>query len=143
MGRYEAAGFYRLRGEAAGFDLFLGIRAIDFDQQVDVTWTTPSPASTSVSAADTLLDGFLGARFGMPFAKRFWFHVRGDAGTGDTELSWTANAGVGVWFGKKRKYGVDLAYEHFEFEVEGSSDVVDVESEVQLSGPIAGFVFRF
>lgn len=143
MGRYEAAGFYRLKGQAAGFDLFLGIRAIDLDEQVGITRSTPTPAATSESLADTLLDGFLGARFGMPFAKRFWFHVRGDVGTGDTEMSFTANAGVGMWLGKSRKYGLDLAYEHFEFEVESGGDVVTVKSEFQLSGPIAGFVLRF
>ena len=143
MGRYEAAGFYRFGDEAYGFDLFLGVRMIDFDQQVDVSWTTPTPGATSASASDTLLDGYLGGRFGMPFGKRYWFNVRGDIGTGDTELSWTANAGFGIWFGTNRKYGLELAYEHFELEVQDAGDLVDVKSTCQMSGPIAGFVIRF
>lgn len=143
MGRYEAAGFYRLKGEAFGFDLFLGVRVIDFDQQVNITRTTPSPAETSASASDTLLDGYFGARFGMPFGKRFWFNVRGDVGTGDTQLSWTANAGLGIWLGKSRKYGLELAYEHFEFEVEDPGDLVNVTSKCQISGPLVGFVILF
>jgi len=143
MGKYEAVGFYRPKGGEYGFDVLLGVRAIDFDQQVEITRTTPTPATRTLDSSEMLLDGFVGARFARPFADRWWFQVRGDAGTGDTELSWSAVAGVGVWFGESRKYGLDLAYEHFAFEVEEQNGVVTVETESQFSGPIVGFIFRF
>lgn len=143
MGRYETAGFYRFPGERSAFDLFLGVRLVDFDQRVEISRTEPEPAETSASASDTLLDGFLGARFGTEFGKRYWFNIRGDIGTGDTELSWTANAGIGVWLGQHRKYGLELLYEHFEMEVEDLGDLVGVKSTCQLSGPLFGFVIQW
>lgn len=143
MGRYEAAGFFRLANEKVGFDLFVGVRAIDFDQKVDLSWTEPRPDGTSADAAATFVDGFIGARIGIPFGERFWFNARADAGAGDTKLSWTANAGFGVWFGQHRKYGLELAYEHFEFEVEEPGGLVNVTTTCQMSGPLVGFVIRF
>ena len=143
MGRYEAAGFYRPGGGEHGLDVLLGVRLVDYDQQVDIERTTPTPASRSFGISDSFVDGFVGARFGMPFAERFWFQIRGDVGAGDTESSWTANGTVGAWLGKTKKYGLSLGYEHFEMEVEQSDGVAVIESETEFSGPFGAFVFRF
>jgi hypothetical protein len=143
LGRYEGAGYYRFEVGSADIDLLLGLRLVDLDQQVDITRTPPPAGSTSASVSDPLLDGFLGGRFHMPFAKRFWFDLRGDVGFGETKSSWTANAGVGMWFGQKQKYGLELAYEHFEIEAEKAGNLGNVDSKVQLTGPLVGFVFRF
>ncbi len=144
MGKYEAAGFYRLSGDQSWLNVFLGVRVVDYEAQVDVTRSTPTPAATSLGTADTFLNGFIGARFGFPFAERWQLQVRGDVGTGDTDLSWTATAGVGVWFGKNRKFGLDLLYQHFAIEIENSSGPgLTVESDVSFSGPGLGFAIRF
>jgi hypothetical protein len=138
-GRYEGAGFYRWPLGKSAFDAVGGIRAVDFRPQVAISRTTPSAVTRTISADELLTDGFVGARFATPFGKRYGFHLRADAGTGDTDLSWTANAGFGVWFGSERKYGLDLAYEHFAFEVE----LDGVKNTLEISGPLAGFVWRF
>jgi hypothetical protein len=144
LGLYEAAGFYRVLSGDHVLDVFLGTRVVDLDQESDITFPAPIATTTTADAADTFLDALVGARYGLAFARRWDFVLRGDVSTGDTELTWNALGTFGVYFGKTDRYGLRFGWREMEIEVEDESDGgVEVTSELGLSGPIGAFTFRF
>ena len=140
MGLYEAGGFYRVSGDKAGFDVLFGARILDINQDVKIT--LPSSATTSFGTSGTLVDGFFGARYTVPFAKRWGFGVRGDVAAGGTEITWNAVAQFGVWFGKTAKYGMTAGWRYTDMEIDKSDQGVNVKTKMVLSGPSVNFVFR-
>ena len=144
MGIYELGGFWRPGGKPTGFDLLFGARLIDATPTIDVTFPGPFGQSTSVEASKSYLDGFVGVRYGVPFAGRWNFAVRGDMGAGGTQFTWNAVAGFGVRFDKAGHYNLTGGYRYMNVDFGRSTDRgVDVTSTLSLSGPFLGPVFRF
>jgi len=139
---FEAAGFYRPSGETHGLDLLLGIRVIDLKMELDITPPTPLP-STRIDGSGTFTDAFAGLRYSVPLGQRWTLAVRGDAGAGDTDLTWNVSGLFAFHFGKDNRYNALMGYRHMEIEVEETSGAITVKTEVTMSGPIAGFAFRF
>ena len=137
----EAGGFYRPSGESFGFDVLFGARISDIDMTIDIIRPDPLPPS-SVNAADTLTDGFVGVRYSTSFANNWLFSIRGDVGAGDSETSWNAVALLGYSFGRDNRYAAMFGYRHLYMELE-TTDTVTVRVETTMSGPMAGFMFRF
>jgi hypothetical protein len=140
---FELGGFYRLSGDTAGLDLLLGARAIDIDMTLDISLPPPLTATTQVSGSDTFIDAFAGLRYQTPLGERWSFIVRGDAGAGETDLAWNAQALVGYNVGKERHNVILFGYRHMEVEFKDSGSSADLEADLTMSGPIAGFAFRF
>jgi hypothetical protein len=142
-GIYEAAAIYRFLAEGQVLDGLVGVRIIDLEQQHDVALPPPPAATTTFGGSDTLVDGFVGARYQRPLGGRFSFTLRGDIGTGDTELTWNAIGTLGVRVGETGKYSLQFGWRHMETETEGEArNGADVETELTLTGPIVGFVFK-
>ena len=137
----ELGGFYRPSGEQHGFDLLFGARVMDMSVDLDIT--VPTPATERVSSSDTLTDGFLGMRYSAPLAENWFMSVRGDAGTGDSDLSWNASAIVGYTFGKNKQYDFLFGYRHFVVELKDTVEDVRIEVDLTMSGPAIGFAFNF
>jgi hypothetical protein len=135
----ELGGFYRISGDASGIDLILGIRRIDVDLGLVLTREDQSPRPLDVNAE--IDDVFLGARYRVPFGKRWDFTVRGDYGLGDSDGTVNILAGIGVQFNDT--FSMKFGYRHvdieFEDEVEGAPETV----AILLSGPYVGLLFHF
>ena len=137
----EAGGSFRPGGGAHGFDLLFGVRVIDIDMDIDIT--PPQPLMpTRVSASDTLTDGFVGMRYVGPLGEKWLYTLRGDVGAGDSDRVWNLMGILGYSFGKNGRYVALVGYRHMVAKYE-TTDVVTVETEVTMSGPMAGFAFRF
>jgi hypothetical protein len=140
---FELGGFYRLSGDTSGLDLLFGARAIDLDMTLDISLPPPLTATTQVSASGTFIDAFAGLRYQAPLGERWSFIVRGDAGAGETDLAWNAQALVGYNVGKERDNVILFGYRHMEVEFKDTGSSADLEAYLTMSGPIAGFAFRF
>ena len=142
MTMIEAGGFYRPSGESDGLDVLFGLRVIDLG--IDIEFLPPAPLDPrTVDASASLLDGFLGLRYITSIGQRWLFTLRGDAGAGDSDLSWNASALFGYRFGENGKYNVLLGYRHFSVEYEESDQGLPIEVDVSMSGPQVAFAFVF
>jgi len=145
IGLYEAAGFYRVGGKGRGLDLIFGARMFDYRSRLDATIPAPINASASRGTDRNFIDAFGGVRYRTPIGERWDFVIRGDAGAGETDLSWSAIATFGVRLGKTDRYNLKLGWRYQELDVtaEDTSQNVEVESNLTLNGPFFGFAFKF
>ena len=142
MTLFEAGGFYRASGERYGIDFLFGIRY--FDLGADLTLTPPAPLGRRVvDGSSTLTDGFVGFRYIAPVGESWLFSVRGDAGTGDSDLSLNASAQLGYRFGDDDRYNFLIGYRHLSIEYDETDMFLPVEVDMSMSGPMLGFAFRF
>jgi hypothetical protein len=139
----EAGGIYRLTGDEQGLDLLYGVRVMDVSLDIAIDFPDTSLlADRSRSSDETMLDGFLGLRYGADISDRWLWSIRGDVGAGDTDLTWQGALTFGVQFGKKRDKTLYLGYRHLAYEFEeGTNGITD--REIEFTGPVVGFGFGF
>ncbi len=140
---FEAGGTLRPFGAEKPFELFLGVRVIDLDLEVEITLPPPLVASTKARASESIVDVFGGARFLVPLSEHWFVTLRGDIGTGDTDFTWNVVGMAGYQFGKRNQFAALLGYRHMEIELEESAGGVGVEAELTMSGPFAALGFYF
>ena len=108
---------------------------------------TPPPSSplmaVRVDSSGSLTDGFVGVRYLTPLGERWSLTLRGDAGAGDTELTWNASAVLGYHFGQNDRFNILVGYRHMEIELKDTVDSTRVDTDLTMSGPEVGFGFRF
>ena len=142
LGVLEAAAFFRPSGGENGLDILLGVRSID--AELDLTITPPDPdPSERLKGSETFTDGFLGLRYGAPLGEKWFAILRGDVGSGDTELTWTASALFGRHFGENGQHNVLFGYRYMAIELEDTSENVTVATDIVMSGPILGYAHRW
>ena len=139
---FEFAGTFR-PSEEVPFELIGGVRIISLELNLDITIPPPIDASFGGDAGDDLYDLFVGARYYAPLGEHFMFAIRGDVATGDTDFSWNVQGVVGWMFGARDQFGLLVGYRHMEMELEDRVDDVKVEVTQTMTGPMAGFMFRF
>lgn len=71
-----------------------GVRLMPVSAALEVT--SGALAGSEASGSNTAVDGFVGARLSVPFARRWALDAYGDIGTGDSELVWQALTGLSV-----------------------------------------------
>jgi hypothetical protein len=140
---FEVGGFFRPSGGSHGLDLLYGVRVTDFDLDLTITLPGPQGLSGSASSSQSFTDGFAGLRYQAPLGERWSYVLRGDLGAGDSELAWNTSALLGYQVGKRRQNLILFGYRHMEVELKDSSDNLTIRTDVGMSGPIAGFAFRF
>ena len=129
IGLYELAGFYRLGGQAHGLDLLVGARMSDYRTRIE---------------GKNLIDAFGGVRYLTAIGKRWDFVVRGDVGTGGTDLTWNAVGSFGVRLGKTDRYDLRFGWRHMVMDVTAkNSQNIEIESNQTLTGPFFGFAMKF
>jgi len=135
----EFGGFYRPTGDIEGVNYLLGVRQIGTDK---VIVATPSNGPSRVFVSDSdVTDVFLGGRYIHRIGDRWDFIVRGDYSFGDSEGTLNLLASVGMRVAGP--FGLQLGYRHAVIEFEEDIDGVQNTTEISLSGPYLGFVFRF
>ena len=135
----ELGGVYRPSGEDTGIHVLGGVRSISSNTTVLVT-----PEGGLTQRVDTdagLSDVFLGARYLYRY-KRWDFAVRGDYSFGDSDGVLNLLGSVGFRFNDV--FALQGGYRHAVLEYEETSSQADpTTTEIELTGPFLGLVFRF
>lgn len=116
-----------------------GVRylAVDVDVKMGLQGPLPFPGPAAErSESRDLLDGIVGVRGLIRLNENWFLPYHFDIGTGDSDLTWQAFAGVGYRFG----WGdIKLGYRYLSYDQEDDKLLQDLA----LSGPIMGVGFRF
>ena len=139
LGIVELGGFYRPSGDDHGVDFLGGVRWVRLDTTLLLI---PDVGVTERYDRDTeFTDVFLGARYLHRFDEKWDAALRGDYSFGDTEGTLNLAASVGYRFG--RVFALQLGYRHSAYEFDDRITGADETTDIELSGPFLGAVFRF
>jgi hypothetical protein len=146
MGIYELGGIYRFGNadtDNVEFNILLGARIIVADQTLEIM--PPGPASTlitrnlDVSETDVLLGGRLLGKFN----DKWGYNLRADVSRGGSDGTFNALAAAEYSFGETGLFSLNFGYRYMSIELKKESGGVTTDTELSLSGPFVGFVFRF
>ena len=136
---WNIAGFYRLLESATmTLDLLGGVRYADIEQELEWTISSsiagrplPERGGRAEVSADSQ-DLFLGirGRIGLGDTGRLFIPFYLDAGTGDSDFTWQAAAGLGYAIGN---WNLGLTWRHLEYDLDSGAPI----GELELSGPAA------
>jgi len=142
----DAVVFLRPGGPTSGLDVFIGARLMDIDQKLDFTFNGITPIRR-VQVSRTLANGIAGIRYTAMLSPTWDLSTRLDAGAGDAKFTWNAQATVGYWFGDRKNMSVRGGWKYMEMKYEEDQPGVDggthIDSKLELSGPLVGFLFRW
>ena len=139
----EGGGFYRLSGEETGLDLLFGLRWIGMDEVIHLTPPIPIAPGQKQESSSTLTDGFLGLRYIGQIGNKWNYSIRGDVATGGTELTLNGQAFFKYQIGQSGRYGLLLGYRYMGMEIKEMVEGVDIETDLTISGPVFGFMFKW
>jgi len=131
---FHLAGGYNLYQEDSRLDLIFGARNLDMDLGLS-TVKMGNPVSQSQSGNN--LDAIIGVKGQLRFSERWYLPYYADVGTGDSDLSWQATAGIS--FQAARWVDLALVYRHLEWDFKSDKMLQDIN----FSGPAFGAIFRF
>ena len=139
-----AATYRVVAAEDAALDLFAGARLAD--EKVNLNWTLngnvgqfPLPGQAGrLSQNDHVIDPLVGLKGRLAFGTDLkWFvPYYGDIGTGDSQLTWQAMAGLGYAFNWGEIIG---AYRYLDYNFKSDSKI----DNLNLSGPMLGVAFHW
>jgi hypothetical protein len=110
-----------------------GVRYTMLD--VDTTLGLQGLQTTS-SESDDLVDGIIGVRGAINLNEHWYFPYYADIGTGSSDLTWQALAGIGYRF----SWGdAKLVYRYLKYDLDDNNLLQDLD----ISGPVLGIGFRF
>ena len=140
MSIVELGGFFRPSGTDNGVDYLFGVRNINVDKTLLVT-PILGGVTQRFDSDSKFTDVFAGARFLHRFSPNWDFALRGDLSFGDSEGTVNLLTSVGYRF--NAVFALNLGYRHLAIEFEDDVDGVDETTDIELSGPFLGFLFRF
>lgn len=142
---WTVAGYYRTYDEPeTTLDMLAGLRYTDVKQKVNWNITGsvgPIPPSDLTGTAEARLENWdiiVGMRGNHSFgANNAWFvPYYLDVGTGDSDLTWQAIAGLGYKF----RWGETVAFwRYLAYDLDSDSPIADIN----FSGPAIGVTFRW
>ena len=143
---YDVGGIYRVPNFSSGsttFDILLGARLVDVDQNLDAILPGPSamPVNLALNVSET--DVFLGGRVMGDFTAKWHYKVRADFSAGGTDGTYNLLGAVGYTFGDTGLFSLDLGYRYMSIKLKNDVSGTAVESDLTMSGPIVGFIFNF
>jgi hypothetical protein len=136
----ELGGFFRPSGDDHGVDYLFGIRNTNTEKTLLLTPGGGGPTER-FDSDETFTDAFAGLRYLHRFNDHWDLALRGDYSFGDTEGTLNLLASVGFRFNST--FALNLGYRHLAVEFEDSSSGVSETTDIEMSGPLLGFVFRF
>jgi hypothetical protein len=122
-------GYNLVETEKVRLDIVGGARYLYLDTKLGL-----GPERVDESA--TIWDGIVGVRGDVNLNDKWYVPYYFDIGTGDSDLTWEAFAGVGYKF---NKFDVVLAYRYLEWDF----DDADVITELDFNGPLLGAKWVF
>jgi len=140
----ELGGFFRQEGDADnGFDWLFGVRNIRTDQLVLVTPDTTGGVTERIENSENFTDLYAGARVVWLMGESWPLTLRADVGGGDSEGTVNFVGTVSYMFPIRYHIGATLGYRYTKLKLRDASASAVVDSELTLSGPLLGFVFKF
>ena len=136
----ELAGFFRPSATDSGVDYLFGVRNINVDKTLLLTPSGGGP-TRRFDSDPQFTDAFVGARFLHRFDDNWDLTLRGDLSFGDSEGTVNLLASVGYRFNKT--FALNLGYRHLDIEFEENISGEVETTDITLSGPMLGFLFRF
>ena len=133
-------GYAAVQEPGATLDVIGGFRYLGIETSADWTLSGPRgllPPTGSVSRDEDLWDAIVGVRGRVKLGDGNWsMPYYADVGTGSSDLTWQAMAGVAYSWG----WGdLALVYRHLAYDMEDDKLLQDVE----FSGPALGAAFHF
>lgn len=147
LGLVDVGGLVRLTSKGSGaldFDLLLGARFIDIE--FDTIITLPSPGSTPLDVGTKVSDTDLmvGGRLLGRINERWYWTARADVSFGDSEGTANGLASVGYLFGDTGLFSIDIGYRYMVLETKSRRPSgAQIVHDLEVAGPVVGFVFRF
>lgn len=135
---FQLAGGYELfENEAVSLFGTAGARYLKLDANLGLDITAPSgPRSVNTSSSDSKWDAVVGLRGRAEINENWFIPFYGDIGTGQSDRTWQAFAGIGYDFGRS---DLVLGYRHLDW----SFDDTNLIADIAFSGPLLGFNYRF
>ena len=129
---------YEIFGSKKGsFQLLAGARYLDIEVDIDLKTRPPlEPEKNNISSSGHVWDGIVGVRGFYNLTDHWFVPYRMDIGTGDSDFTWHAFAGIGYKFDS---YKLLAVYRHMDWEFEDG----EVLEDLQVSGPAIGAIFTF
>ena len=135
------AGYNVVNNERVTLDLVGGARYfwVEVDQKLDLSRKgviLQTSRQVKVSDSQNVWDGIIGVRGKINLNDNWYMHYYADVGTGESQSTWQAMAGVGCTF----KWGdVLLAYRYLDYEFDSDFLI----EEITVKGPALGARFHF
>jgi hypothetical protein len=127
-----AAGYKLVDSPKAQVDMIGGVRYLSAGFDTSVTILN----KRTFSVSENIWDGIVGIRGNYSFSDQWYMPFYADIGTGDSDLTWQAMAGVGYRFG----WGsLKFVYRHLAYKQSSDKLVQDLA----VSGPAIGVAFSF
>jgi len=123
-------GYNLFETEKVRFDVLGGARYFWLKSRLELT------GFPKVSKSGHVWDGIAGVKGQVNLTEKWYIPFYGDIGTGDSDLTWQALAGIAYKF---KKVAVFLAYRYLYWDFDDN----DVFDDLNLSGPYAGVKFVF
>ena len=136
---WEVSGIYRPSADIAGLDVLFGFRSIGVDTVLLLA--ADGEPVRRIDREDSVTDLLLGARYVHEFGGSWHGTIRGDYSFGDSEGTVNLMGTVGYRF--TELFALNLGYRYTALDYEKPVDGEVETTEIDLSGPILGFVFRF
>ncbi len=95
---------------------------------------------TDRTTSGNLWDGIVGVKGMYDLDEKWFMPFHFDVGTGDTDMTWQAFAGVGY---KYESFDLIAGYRYLDWNFEDSSPGGQVFNDLTIDGPIVGVKFRF
>ena len=126
-----------MESDQLDLDILAGARYLYIKTPIEYT-VGNTPMSTSPS--NDAWNGIVGLRGNYELNEKWFMQGHLDIGTGDTDMTWQAFAGVGY---KYENFDVLAGYRHLEWDFDNSDTGGDKLDNLSMSGPIIGAKFYF
>lgn len=93
-----------------------------------------------LSDSGSIWDGIVGVRGKYDINEKWYMPFQLDAGSGDTDMTWQAFAGVGYEY---ESFDLIVGYRYLEWEFDDGGTGGKVYNDLSISGPIIGAKFKF
>jgi opacity protein-like surface antigen len=132
---FPYVGYNLVTTEKAQLDILAGARYLWMEVDLGLSLVEP-PVSQTVSDSGSVWDAIVGIRGKLILSENWYLPYHFDVGTGQTDFTWQAFAGIGYSFSS---IDVVAAYRYLEWDFDDN----DVFDDMNVNGPLLGVRFRW
>lgn len=129
-----SVGYRVMESEQANLDLLAGARYLYMKPRL-IIGSLPK-----LETSENVWDGIVGLKGNYDLNEKWFMRGYADIGTGESDLTWQAFAGVGY---KYENVDVLAGYRYIEWEFDDSDTGGRAFNNLNMSGPIIGATYRF